>query len=179
MRELGEKAVELEGKEIELQQVKSDLEVKESQVGEAVRNLEFARSSLQTMEVRERKIVSGVEAACEALGFEAVGEPSDLAPVLVAQVKKDVRRAIHKALAVVLAHYPDLTIEAIAGGWPLQIPDDELEEVIEEAEGKAEKMTDGILDLAIQELGFFRARGESTPAEDPPAEDPPADDPPA
>lgn len=178
MRELGERKTELEQQAAELQQLRGDLGVKDAQVGEAVRNLEFAKSSLQTMEVCEKRIVSGIEALCEALGFEAVGEPSELAPAAVAQVKKDVRRSIHKALTVVLTHYPDLTVRAIAGGWPREIADDELEEVIADAEGKAELMTDGLLDLAIEELGLFRPLGEDAPADAPPA-DAPAGDPPA
>ena len=169
MCELGEKKTELEQQAAELRRLEGDLGVKDAQVGEAVRHLEFARSSLQTMEAREKKIVSGVEALCEALGFEAVGEPSDLASNAVAQVKKDVRRSIHKALTVVLTHYPDLTVRAIAGGWPREIPDDELEEVIEDAEGKAEVMTDGLLGLVIEELGLFRPSGDDAPADAPPA----------
>ena len=175
-QEIAEKGRELELKDAELKRKAQELEDAELKRKAQESELLAARQSASTAEAaraaaeREKDgVVLGVKAVCDVIGVDEDVDPVNRALLIPNTARENARSVVHKAVSVIVAHYPNLDAETVGQGWP-RVDEVELDSIVDDAEIGARKLADNLFDLAVEELDVFPAPNED-PAGDPPADE--------
>jgi hypothetical protein len=156
-------------KDRELAEKTQELEVRQAKLVTARQSASAAEVARANAEREKKDVVLGVAAVCNVLGVSEEVDPVNRALLIPNTARENARRVVHKAVSVVMAHYPTLDAEAVGGGWP-KVDEAELDSIVDDAEISARGLADNLFDLAVDELEVFPAPSEE-PAGDPPADE--------